>query len=115
MIKIVRFYKEDNRWYADIPDYIDGGGKKEDLEMISGADDWLDFLVNGGNEIKLKISYNQVLTGKLLRMDIDSYGATYMLNEYLEETYNELLWLCNVTKWVFGKFPKTLYFSIYND
>jgi hypothetical protein len=115
MIKIIKFYKEIDRWYADLPDYISGGGKKEDLEMISGADDWLEMLSNGSNSITLKLSQEQVLTGKLLRMDIDSFGATYILHEYLDVIYNELVWLCNVTKWVFGVYPKTLYFSIYTD
>ena len=38
MKKTIRFYNEDNKWYADLPDYINAGGTKEECEMVLGAD-----------------------------------------------------------------------------
>jgi hypothetical protein len=40
-----RFYKDpDGRWYVDLPEYQ---GSKQDLEMVSGADAFLEILAQG--------------------------------------------------------------------
>ncbi len=51
-----RFYKEDNNWFIDMPDYIAAGGEKDDLQMVMGADEFLEFYANGTDEIRMDIS-----------------------------------------------------------
>ena len=42
MEKKVRFFKQDNKWYADIPNHT-----LEDNEMVMGADIALDYVSEG--------------------------------------------------------------------
>ena len=51
MIKQVKFFKQDNRWYADIPNHT-----LEENEMVMGADIALDYLSDGKNEIILTLT-----------------------------------------------------------
>lgn len=113
MKKIIRFYKEDTRWFADLPEYIEAGGERDDLEMVMGADDWLDELSDYGEFIALRLS-TEKLRNKITISDWDDSGATYIAHEYNEETVNHVLWLCAVTKFVFGEFPETIYYEKIN-
>ena len=37
-------------------------------------------------------------------------GAWYSMDSYLGIAYQHEMWLCDVTKFVFGYFPKVIYF-----
>ena len=51
-----RFYKKNNLWYVDLPDYIDAGlGTYNNLLMVDGSDTFLDILSNHGDAISLKL------------------------------------------------------------
>ena len=45
----------DDRWYIDLPNWK---GSKADLEMVCGADTFLDEISNRGHVVKLKVSLN---------------------------------------------------------
>ena len=49
----MRFYKEEGLWYADVKGWP---GPKRMLLMVDGADTFLDYLSNNGNEISLDLS-----------------------------------------------------------
>jgi len=105
------FYKEENKWYIDLPDYIDMGGSQCELEMVSGADDFLDLLSGNGENVSLNISEAEfpdcnklVLTE---RAENIMGGAWY-------QTEGQVMWLCSVTLFVFeGKYPDVIYYSTY--
>ena len=112
----MRFYKEsDNRWYVDLPEWT---GTKAELEMVAGADVMLDYMCEGKNEITIVIS-NEMFEGgdKLdfikLADDIGE-GAYYNLFIYKGIELNLDMWLCDVTKFVFGDFPKTIFITPVN-
>ena len=116
MNKIIQFYKEqDSLWYADLPDFIEAGGDKEMCQMVAGADLWLDFISNNGCEITLEIS-DEMGTNRLIMEGIlgdeDGGGAIYLAHEYNEEPVGTPMWLCPVTLFVFGKYPKIIYYSV---
>lgn len=111
MMEILRFYKEDKKkWYADIPSWT---GKKSSLQMISGADDLLDMIGNGEDEVYLHFSENQIEGSDILFFKKKSWinGATYNLEFYKGERMKMKVWLCDVTLHVFGYFPKEIYFK----
>lgn len=82
--------------------------------MVLGADTLLDILSEGKNNIKLTISnHSDILDvyDKIYELEIenevDSWdlgGATYYLDEF-----NLKIWLCYVTLFVFGYYPKNIY------
>ena len=51
MEKIVRFFKQDNKWYADIPNHT-----LEDNEMVMGADIALEYLAEGRTELFITLT-----------------------------------------------------------
>jgi len=104
----VRFYKEKyNRWYVDLPEWK---GSKEDLEMVMGADVMLDFISNFKKDIKLDIStYNDNYKYKLVLIEkLETGGANY---HFIYDDLNFIVWLCDVTLFVFKSFPQTIYIN----
>jgi len=51
-----RFILEDSSWYIDLPQFLEQGGNKADLEMVSGADTMLDIIAEGKTEVTLQIN-----------------------------------------------------------
>ena len=102
------FYKnEDQRWFIDLPEWIDEGNLLEDLEMVSGADDMLDKLSDFGNRIKITFSDEPFEGGKervyLNKIDSDEFGADYLAEG------KDPVWICKVIKYLFGNYPENLY------
>lgn len=113
----LKFYKEStHRWYVDLPEWT---GDKSELEMVSGADDMLNYMSDGENEVLLSVS---VLpfdgSDKLIFLEEANElgnGAYYKLPIYRGIQIDLIMWLCNVTKFIFAdKFPPILYFSKIN-
>ncbi len=114
----IKFYKEDSgRWYADLPDYIAEGGTKEDCEMVAGADLWLDVLSQGENEITLRLETEPFESAEKLTLDktdegFPEFGAYYRIGTFQGIDYSNLiLWLCPVTLFVFGHYPKEIFYK----
>ena len=103
-----RFYKEtDLRWYVDLPEWE---GSKDDLEMVSGADTMLDILSQGELEINVTFSEKPFDNYKFLLTFNGKFegGANYHLQN---ELFDFNVWLCYVTKFVFGYLPKKIYIA----
>jgi hypothetical protein len=114
-----RFYKEpDGRWYIDLPQYIEMGGDKADLEMVAGADTFLNVIANGRNNVYAVLSdqpFDNADQLHRVEREIDS-GSFYKLATYQQKNINDFeMWLCDVTAYVFnGKFPDIIYYSVVN-
>ena len=100
------------KWYADVPGWE---GSLASLQMVSGADDFLDSLCKNGHFVTLEISTdNPGFKHQAELIHLDAFGGTYKLSEpfeALDGTVRDTIWLCNVTKYVFGDHPKKLYFE----
>lgn len=112
---IKRFYKEqDGKWYVDLPEWT---GSKADLQMVCGADTMLDIIAEDENEVNLQLSLedseeSDVLEFMHLATDWEN-GAFYKMKSYKGFDFNLKIWLCDVTKYVFGEFPKNIYIKKY--
>ena len=110
-MRTIDFEKIDNRWYVVFDDYE---GSSEDLEMVDGADVFLDCITTDGLYASIELFDNEPTTGScsVLRLiDHDDYGATYQVEncEYFDRT----VWLCNVTHLFFGgEHPEMVYFRV---
>lgn len=121
MIKKLRFYKEiGGDWFVDLPKYLNEGiGDKFDLQMVCGADTWLDILSQGEDQVYLNISDNEIEGFEFLEMNQETFvhglsvGADYECKSYQNIDYNHKLWLCPVTLYVFGEeYPKIIYYKV---
>jgi hypothetical protein len=115
-MKRLRFYKEsDNRWYVDLPEW---NGSKAELEMLAGADSMLEYMAEGNNEVYLYASGNEFEGAdklEMLRLATElGNGAFYKLENYKGIEIGLEMWLCDVTKFVFGDFPSRIFISATN-
>lgn len=116
MSTLFRFYKtEEGRWYIDLPNWK---GTQADLEMVAGADNMLDELSENGNEIVLDVSeeyhdkdrWSEAVILERVRKyhQLEGGGAEYKWG-------TKTIWLCDVTKFVFGRFPKHIVFGVVDN
>ena len=128
-MKRISFIKEIGLWYADLPEFLEQGlGTKNDLLMVDGADTFLDLLSGGGDRITLDISLvefkeyyaklekfvmgkNQELLDSVGHEPVE-YGAYYEVNELDGKSFFHRLWLCPVTEYVFGDYPKEMWVRV---
>ncbi len=109
-MRIFTFNKEQlNRWFVDLPEWT---GSKSELEMIMGADDMLNIISQGESKVFLNISLEPFDGCDILEKIEDTPGiggAYYMMKSYKGIEYNLKLWLCEVTRFVFGNLPEKIY------
>lgn len=108
------FNREDNGgWYIDLPVWQ---GAHDSLEMVAGADWLLEFVGNGAPRVEVEVvKSNEMLDEmendkRFFRCDQTEQslvgGATYDVNL---EGFDRTMWLCPVTLFVLGEYPKYLY------
>lgn len=111
-----KFYRDEFGWFVDLPEWE---GTKSDLQMVMGADTFLDILAQSENEVHVILSttpfdYCETLEflhiGRLEGPEFGE-GAWYSMRNYMGLDFNLKMWLCDVTKFVFGDFPKIIYFK----
>ena len=113
MEKKLTFIKLAGKWFIHLPDYE---GHYSELEMVLGADvlcDMIDTFDTGYITATISTEPKESnFTTKEYVLDFvnstvsngEQDGANYRLREWKLD-----VWLCNVTKYVFGEFPATIY------
>jgi hypothetical protein len=104
-MKNLKFVKENNQWYIDLPEWE---GSKAELEMVAGADVLLDHIANEKTNVSILVSEddpdnNAIILSKT--QDLEN-GANYKVGNC---SAVDKLWLCDVTKYVYGYMPKNLF------
>ena len=122
MEKTLRFFKQDNKWYADIPYHT-----LEENEMVMGADIALEYLAEERTELFITLTDEYPgwsVPLELKRKNHDDEGAYYIVSgllfmNFIEKLQNMSLWeglepevwICNVTHDVFGEHPEHIYIT----
>jgi len=114
----MQFEKENGRWYAVVPEWRLAKGH---LEMVAGADDFLDMLLQSSkdqNLVTINIlggtseqdclskSDNEQPEWTFTMTDKPYTGANYVATNG-SESHN--MWLCDVLEFVMGYFPETIF------
>lgn len=116
----LRFYKDEEGWFIDLPNYLNVGGSKAELKMVLGADTFLDWLTPlGDTEISLQISTNVKEIRARDEVFHDRKGWDWLQRaDFIPVSegkyYNvgpKYMWLCPVTIYVFGEYPNIIYFK----
>lgn len=98
---------EDGRWFVVFPEY---DGDQEDLEMVDGADTFLDYITTDGMYVSMEIDIKEHLDWNILTLVAhDEMGGTYEVSGV--EGFNQDIWLCNVVHEFFGEHPESIYFK----
>ena len=100
---------EDGRWFFILPDY---NGDQEDLEMVDGADTFLDYLTEDGLYVTVEVSLEDNLENPIILELVahDEIGGTYKVENLTGFKHD--VWLCNVVHFLFGEHPDVIYFKI---
>lgn len=115
----MRFYKEDKKWYIDYPEWT---GEKWELEMVFGADTFLDIVAGPNDECYIQISSEPfvadtepIKTNAYPLVKIEDTpsigGAKYLLKDWYGTEYNHEIWLCHVVEHIFGEMPEIIYIA----
>lgn len=113
-IKTLHFKKDTNsKWYIMLPEWE---GDPGDLEMVSGADTWLDIVSGDGDDCVLYMSDAHFEGAHMMSLIIEKPvdeggGGIYILHAYNAQTIDLSIWLCDVTRWVWGVLPPAIYFK----
>ncbi|RAI99866.1 hypothetical protein LX64_04420 [Chitinophaga skermanii] len=113
-MKNFTFYKEDSRWYIDLPEFIAQGGDKAELEMVLGADTLLELYAEGNTSVHIQMDiYPFDFAEVLILQSQKAYelggGADYILPFFGGIAVDMPVWLCDVTLFVFDTFPAEIY------
>lgn len=105
--------EEDGGWYIDLPEWQ---GAHDNLAMVAGADWLLEFVGEGAPRVEVEVVKSNEIDeeverdGRFFRCDQTEQsllgGATYDVNL---EGFGRTMWLCPVTLFVMGEYPKHLY------
>ena len=105
------FHREDDGvWYVDFPDWP---FTHHNLAMVGGADKLCSYLADGRQTIRVKVIASQhslpfsgysILTKTYSNL---FYGADYDATGF--ENLHRSVWICPVTLFVLGRYPKYLY------
>ena len=102
----LKFTKEnDYRWFAEVPGWE---GDRDELEMVMGADTMLDYISQEEDSVYLTLSleefkgYEYLLT---LNEEVYDGGNYHLVGKNVEFD----VWICHVTKFVFGHLPEKIY------
>lgn len=103
----MRFYKEDWTWYADVNGWP---GPKAMCAMVDGADVFLDYLSNNGDEVTLDLNLDPKQGYDVLnyRYPHPANDGAYYSTQMGDSEH--ILWLCGVTEFVFGRMPEEVWF-----
>jgi hypothetical protein len=121
-MKTLTFYKEEERWYVDIPEYLEEGGNEDNLEMVLGTDDLLEELSNKGEEITLLLTvdsaeirekeqipaYTQHNWEYLIRADYIPTSS----GKYYTGYNSRYIWLSPLWAWIFQMYPQYVYYKV---
>lgn len=107
------FIKEPTGWYIHLPQYIEQGGSKGDLQMVEGADTMLDIMAGENSSITLAIDEQPFDGADRLELTekCDPYigGGYYLLRSWEGKPVMKNMWLCAVTEFVFGYLPEQVF------
>jgi hypothetical protein len=115
-MKNFRFYKKEYRgkirWWVDIKPFI---FPKRLLIMYPSAEEWLDKIGGGKDEIQIATDTDHFAGAEALyRNKFEGLvrGTLYIAKTYENVETNHQVLLCPVTLYVFGKYPKVIYYRV---
>lgn len=106
------FVKLAGNWFVHLPDFPD---EVAELVMVDNAHIFLEYLDSFTNTGIVTIGVSTVPINYFCRLSLiesDDIGATYEIISKFDAIPVDTIWLCNVTKYIFDKFPKELWITI---
>lgn len=103
---VITFVKENNKWYAKVPliyEYF-----KSRTEMVFGANRLLDVISTNGT-VTVTTKGDEIV---LDRVKWALFNGAFYKVTLSNGVFKELVWICPVTLFVYGYYPKQIKLSI---
>jgi hypothetical protein len=123
--KNLSFYNENGKWYIDLPYYLNNiSGRKENLIVGNGVDEFLNIISKNSASVQVFVSTSRYdgfeARLSLIKRDINQIdypkfenGAYYKLDVFNGFEKNQIMWLSDIFKYVFGgHFPNKIWIKI---
>ncbi len=112
-MKSYKFIKNTKGWFIDLPAYIEQGVSEGDLQMVDGADKMLDMMAGKDFFVVLDVSKEPFEGADMLALieKCDPYigGGNYTMKSFEGQEINQIMWLCQVTEFVFADIPQQIF------
>jgi hypothetical protein len=112
-IKTFTFKKEEGRWFIYLPEYLEHGWTKKDLEMVEGAHKLLNTIASGAPKVTLRLSTEPFDGADVLELmehcPAPKGGAIYLLETCHGREISSFIWICDIALFVFGDLPEHIY------
>lgn len=113
-MKAVTYYKFGNLWFVDCPEYLEKGGKAENLEKIGSFHDFLEFVAQGETTLVFHMSDAPFDDSDILERtgcSGDGSGGYYQISSFKNVPVDFEIWFNDVLLSSFGRFPERLYIN----
>ena len=107
------FKKEAGKWYIHLPQYLEQGWSKNDLQMEEGAHQLLSAVSSGRQRVTLKFSTRPFEGANELELmehcAAPKGGAVYLMETCQGRATSSFVWFYDIALFVFGNFPDYIY------
>lgn len=108
---VVRFYKTDNLWVAELSSISTDETKKRYLEMSFSSETWLDVISLGTDEVKIQFDTYE-FDGFSHKLFYVGDAPTHVDGTYLIYPDNHYVFIDDFVKSLFGNYPQVIYYKI---
>lgn len=110
----VTYYKFGNRWFLDLPEYIERGGDPDDLERIGAFHDFLEIIAGDKGTVNFLMD-NQPFEGadyfELVGSSGGNSGGYYRAHFFNGEPMEMELWFNTLLYFSSSEMPEKIYFK----
>lgn len=107
------FKREQGLWYIYLPEYLQQGWSKKDLQMTDGAHKFLNRMSKGAEILKLKFDTQPSAGADALDLlehcGAPKGGALYVYTPGKGPLDGAVYWICDLALFVFGDLPPQIY------
>ena len=110
----VIYYKIGNRWFLDLPEYLEQGGDPDDLERIGYFHDFLERVANGESTVIIQMDAQPFEGSDCFELTGSSGGKSggyYHLKNFEGQTVDYELWFNTVLYFTQSALPEKIYFK----
>ena len=115
-MKLTTFIKRNEKWFIELPEFIEQGGIESDLEIEPGNHALFEMLSPGKSRICLFASETPFENAdKLVLFEPATPsvgGAYYFIQNFMGERMNKRIWIKDLLLLIFEDQPETIYFKL---
>lgn len=113
-MRTVIYYKLGDRWYVDLPDYVEEDRNLDDLERVGAFHDFLDFAAEGQQEVVFHMDlspFEGADVFEYMGAAGENMGAYYQVRTFDGRPVDFELWSNEVLNWTYGRPPEKIFFK----